>query len=161
MGQYDVAQVCMNGHVVNDSYLSSPEFRQEYCSRCGEKTIKECPNCNVSIHGDYKVQGVVSFRVSEHKADAYCYNCGKPYPWTEANIKAVKDLVEFDDELNDNEAQEIIEVLPDLLVETPKTKVAIVKFKKFIDKAGTVTFEAVKEIIVGIATEAISKALYG
>jgi hypothetical protein len=36
MGSYDIAQVCPNGHVANDSTQRDPEFNMEFCDKCGE-----------------------------------------------------------------------------------------------------------------------------
>ena len=36
MGYYHTAQICLNGHVITDSYDKNPEFRQNYCDKCGQ-----------------------------------------------------------------------------------------------------------------------------
>lgn len=45
---YDAAQICMNGHVITRMFHDSPEFRQNFCDKCGEKTITTCPNPDYS-----------------------------------------------------------------------------------------------------------------
>ena len=42
MAQYNVSQVCLNGHIRNDTIHLHPEANEEYCARCGEKTITQC-----------------------------------------------------------------------------------------------------------------------
>ena len=81
MGYYDVQQVCLNGHQITDNYNGYPEFRETFCSSCGEKTIHKCPECNHSIKGDYHVDGIVDFGGST-PIPTHCKNCGKEYPWT-------------------------------------------------------------------------------
>lgn len=81
MGYYDVQQVCLNGHQITDNYNGSPQFRKNFCSICGEKTINVCPNCNQPIRGDYHVEGVVCLG-STTSVPTHCENCGQPFPWT-------------------------------------------------------------------------------
>ena len=84
MGYYDVQQVCLNGHQITDSYNDFPQHRKQFCPTCGEKTIYQCPNCNMNIKGTYQVDGVISIG---HKTPvpSHCEGCGKPYPWTIRN----------------------------------------------------------------------------
>lgn len=80
MGSYDVQQVCLNGHQITDCYNRSPEFRKNFCDKCGERTIHECPECHHPIKGYYNVENVIS--MSETPIPSHCENCGKPYPWS-------------------------------------------------------------------------------
>ncbi len=88
MSHYDVQQVCFNGHQITASYNASPQHRQDFCDNCGEQTIHECPNCSRPIRGYYDIAGVIS--VSKTKVPSHCFECGKPYPWTERKEKIVK-----------------------------------------------------------------------
>src|SRR5213080_2664584 len=58
---YDVAQVCLNGHVTNGFSRSSPEFNETFCSNCGERTITVCPACNHAIRGQIAGSIIVCF----------------------------------------------------------------------------------------------------
>jgi hypothetical protein len=95
MGYYDIQQVCLNGHQITDNYNRSPEFRKNFCDKCGEKIIHQCPECGHPIKGDYHVQGVIG--ISETPVPTHCENCGKPYPWTvrqkERNSLVPKELL--------------------------------------------------------------------
>ncbi|MBI5421778.1 TIGR02391 family protein [Candidatus Peregrinibacteria bacterium] len=95
MGYYDIQQVCLNGHQITDSYNKHPQFRKEYCDECGEKTIFECPNCNVPIRGDYHVEGV--FGGGETSVPKHCYSCGKPYPWSKKT--GINKIVNFEEHI--------------------------------------------------------------
>lgn len=50
---YDTAQVCMNGHMVNESFLSCPQHNRKHCSACGAETTTTCPSCSSLIQGYY------------------------------------------------------------------------------------------------------------
>jgi hypothetical protein len=59
---YDVAQVCLNGHIVNFFAGSQPERNENFCSACGERTIVQCPHCKTKIRGQYHEFGAESFQ---------------------------------------------------------------------------------------------------
>jgi len=65
------AQICLSGHPINFRVKSQPTVSKDFCPRCGQPTITNCPSCRKEISGD-------DFRV-----DAYCPHCGSPYPWTD------------------------------------------------------------------------------
>lgn len=70
MRSYDIAQVCTNGHVTNNSTQRNPEFSMRFCDKCGEETITKCLSCSSQIRGDYHVEGV--FAVSRYSPPSYC-----------------------------------------------------------------------------------------
>ena len=96
---YDVAQICINGHIINDSTKKIPEQNQKYCSKCGEVAINKCKACNANIHGAFYNEGDEwgggYYEVRLKSPPAFCYNCGKAYTWTELVLKAAKDLADL------------------------------------------------------------------
>jgi hypothetical protein len=94
-------------------------------------------------------------------APAYCLNCGMAFPWTRANIEAAKELA---DELNELSAEERIALrnaIDDLVSDTPRTQVAIVRFKKIVPKAGKLAVEAFKKLLFDVATDVVKKQIWG
>src|SRR5438552_2328328 len=85
---HDVAQLCLNGHVINPRSIEYPEFNQEFCEKCGETTTTDCPSCGSKIRG--KTMG--SLIAERFYAPNYCLKCGKPYPWTEHRLRTAKEL---------------------------------------------------------------------
>lgn len=159
MGYYKTAQICLNGHIITRSFDSS--YSENFCSKCGANTITACPNCNSILRGKYIVPGVLDLTTDKSPAPFYCYNCGKAYPWTERAIEAAELLILEDENLNDTEKQQFSESLPDLLTEspTPRTNIAIVRFKKFLGKTASYTAEGIRDIFVDVASETIKKSL--
>ena len=45
----DTMQVCPNGHVINASFRKRPYLNKDFCDKCGEKTITNCPKCDKPI----------------------------------------------------------------------------------------------------------------
>lgn len=80
MGRYDVMQVCLNGHQITDSYNRYPEFRKDYCPKCGAETINKCPSCGKPIKGEYHVSGIILSRKTP--IPVICEYCGSDFPWS-------------------------------------------------------------------------------
>jgi hypothetical protein len=81
MGYHDAQQVCLNGHQITANFGSSPEFRRDYCNKCGAKTIHKCQQCGADIKGKYHADNVISFHSTP--VPKFCEKCGSPYPWAD------------------------------------------------------------------------------
>lgn len=84
----DTMQVCLNGHVITERYNTNPQFRKNFCTECGEKTITKCPNCNAEIPGDMIYDSFVILGAFGSYAPKICANCGQKFPWFEKQEKA-------------------------------------------------------------------------
>ncbi len=78
-GRFDMAQVCLNGHVVNGMAKTYPQHNKLKCSFCDAPTITHCPHCKEEIRG-CDVQAVPS----RFEAPQYCIDCGEKFPWSNA-----------------------------------------------------------------------------
>jgi hypothetical protein len=156
---HDTAQVCLNGHVINDSYHTSPQFNKKFCDKCGEPTTTTCSICNEEIRGDYKAPGVFVF--GEHAPPPnYCHNCGQSYPWTQRRLQTAKDLTDEFDELDEDDRAKLKASLDDLVTESPKTELAGTRFKKIAGKLGKESALAIKSVITDILSETAKKMLF-
>lgn len=135
MGTYDIAQICLNGHVITEMAGEHPEYRKEFCIECGEKTITACQNCGTNIKGYLNVPGVIG--IFEYKKPKYCEKCRRPFPWTEKQLKAAQELIELADGLNEDEKSKLKTSINELVKDGPPTVVAQAKYKKYIVKAGS------------------------
>ena len=151
--QYDVAQICKNGHVSNSLAREYPQRNKEFCDKCGAKTIIKCPNCEKEIRGQY------SGTIGGYKAPNYCINCGNPYPWIESQLQAALELAELDERLTISEKQELSDNMNDLLSDTPRTTTAVAKFKVFLAKAKGPVADGLRQIMVEVATQSVKKQL--
>jgi len=159
MKRYDIAQICINGHIINDLAKEIPSHNKEFCEKCGKETITKCPSCTAEIQGRYN-NGRQFCRPLDIPP-AFCPSCGKPYPWTEAKMKAFREMVDELDEISPEEREKLKFSLNDIVSETPKTEVAGLKFKKILKKLGKDSYEGVRRILVDIAGETIKKNLFG
>jgi hypothetical protein len=155
---YDDAQVCPNGHVATSMFRYSPEFRRDFCETCGEATLTACPSCKHSIRGAY-FGGGVSF--AAYEPPAFCPDCGKRFPWTERRLEAARELALEAEHLSGEERTQLAETLDDLLRDVPRTQVAATRFKRLVAKAGVGTANALRDVLVDIASETAKKAIWG
>ncbi len=161
MGRYDVAQICLNGHVVNESSQRQPQFNQKFCKVCGAETINACPKCNSNIKGYYHVEGVVDWTGRRINTPFFCIECGKAYPWTEEKVKVAKELALESDNLSDEEKATLSNSIDDLVAETPRTQLAVIRFKKLMKKAGEQAPEYFKDVLKDVISESVKKAIWG
>jgi len=159
MGTYDIAQICLNGHVINNQAREYREHNKKFCPSCGSSTITTCPFCNTPIKGYYSVQGVISLG-ERYRPPHFCEECGRAYPWTVSRQKAAEELIEFSD-LAQTEKEDLKNSVTDLVAGGPKSSIAILKVKKYIGKAGTLLGNTLKDILTDVLSEAVKKAIWG
>ncbi|WP_378177854.1 DUF2321 domain-containing protein [Aquimarina sp. SS2-1] len=94
-GRYDAYLVCENGHGVNSSYYTYPEFNKKYCTTCGAKTRKDCPNCRNDIEGQIHYENVVDISGTVKSVPEICKYCGKDFPWKSETKTQVQDKNKF------------------------------------------------------------------
>jgi len=156
VAEYDVMQVCLNGHKITGILKLAPEFGKKHCSECGAATITKCPKCETDIRGTYRV----GFSTSDVKVPAFCHGCGEPYPWTAARLKAAQELADESEELSEEEKQMLKASLDDLVRDTPGTTLAATRFKRLAAKAGIGAAEGFKQILIGVLSEAARKVIW-
>jgi hypothetical protein len=156
---YDVAQICLNGHLITSHAETFPDGQRKFCANCGESTTKKCLACSANIRGYYHVPGVISL-VDSYAVPAFCADCGKAYAWTERRLQAAKDLTAELDGLDGQEKAILSNSLEDLVRDTPQTTVAATRFKNLASKAGRTGAESLKTIMVDIVSEAAKKLIW-
>ena len=157
MGYYCNASVCLNGHTVTQD-LSISSTRLAFCKKCGAKSIVRCPNCSAPIHGPYETPGVIAIGFSYHPP-AYCHSCGSAYPWTASALEAMREIILEDEDLSADEKDRLNQSLPDLIVETPKTDLAIMRAKKFAMRATSAVGSALLSFITEHGCQKVIEAL--
>lgn len=157
-GTYDRALICLQGHVVNSEMMRSPEHSRSFCDQCGEATISSCQKCSRPIRGEYHVPGVTAVGFGFPAPD-YCADCGAAFPWREAKLKAAHDLIGELDELSPEQRNRLQESLDQLSRDTPQTEVAATRVKKILLSLGKYSAEAVRKIVIEVASEAAKKSI--
>ena len=161
MGYYDVAQICLNGHLITDRFAGWPQFRKDFCSKCGQATIYQCPECKQMIQGDYVVPGVLDLSGYQPDPPSYCHACGKPYPWKAAKIEAAQAMIDELDELNGAEREVLRKSIDDIAVDSPMTEVAVTRFKKMLPKLTQESAAAMRRLVIDVAGKVGAELLKG
>ena len=91
----------------------------------------------------------------------FCPDCGKPYPWTEAKLKAAQELTDLQEELEPEEREILKKSFDDIVRDTPQTKVAATQIKRLLLKVGKPVAELFRELVVDIASETAKKIILG
>lgn len=153
--RHDVAQICLNGHIVNASSTQLPEFNSTFCEKCGAKTIDACPSCAAPIRGAYLAT------YSKTELPAFCHACGKSFPWTDTAIEASVHLATELGHLDATEASQFEEAVNELIRESPRMPIAASRFKKLLAKVGTETAPIIRDTLTDMLSETAKKMLFG
>lgn len=162
-GNYDIQQVCENGHQINDCYNIRPEKQKKFCQECGAATIIACPSCGEGIQGTQieVSQDWISARTGHSKmvpgrpvdVPSYCSNCGKPYPWTENKIMtAIQIFAEYGN-LSEQEKKDIEQDINNIAKDIPQTKLSAMRIKRICEKCGKVAYDVIMELASKTAAE--------
>lgn len=155
--EFGVAQVCLDGHLISGAVDDSPEYSKNFCDKCGAATISKCQNCDVDIQG--YASAISASYYQNFKPPAFCYNCGKPFPWTEASLQAARDLVE-ESGFSEEDQKTLEENIDDLVKESPRTVLAATRFKKIVSQMGKGTLRAFRTILIDIVSETAKKIIW-
>ncbi len=154
--KYDAFQVCVNGHSITRDYDVDPGTRKDYCSKCGAKTIHKCPECDAEIRGRLLDTDVFVFNVEPER---FCHACGEPYPWTVSVLKAAKELILLEESVETSIKEDVIDTLPDLLEDTPRTQLGLARLNLFLQQAGKGVASGLRNLLVDIASETVVKMI--
>lgn len=154
MGFYNKATICLNGHTVS----STVQDYSNFCDMCGIETISVCKNCNNYIKGLYENDLWIDYH---YAPPAYCDECGHPFPWTSQVLNNAIELIALDDDLPDKHKEIIKQALPNIIIETPTTPVAIAKYKKFISVAANYTKNGMRNLLIDIVSDTVKKSMFG
>jgi hypothetical protein len=149
-------KICTNGHVLIDS---DPLSRDTFCEKCGSKMLINCPNCRTSIY-TFNFDGIIFLGTPNYDRPSYCKSCGKPYPWTQSALEATALILQEDKELSEQDRKNLGESLPDLISETPKTQLALIRLKKVLPVVGHFTAEALRQFVIDFGCD-LAKSLFG
>ncbi len=119
--------------------------RLSHCPKCGKESVPTCLNCESTILGTNR--------------PAYCGVCGKPFPWTETTLATAREFADELESLSEGDKTALKATFDDLTIDTPRTELAAHRFKKFLAKIAPTAGDALKNIIVTVATEAAKKGM--
>lgn len=153
---YNGATICLNGHVVSKYKANC----QKHCSICGKETYSICLQCHAPIRGVAEVKGVIVVGDMPYDKPFYCYECGAPYPWTQKILDSAVELVSLDDDLDETSKELIKNAIPELLIDTPITPIAVAKYQKGLSKASQIIHDSMRQLLIDVVSETVKKILF-
>lgn len=147
------AFICENGHVVR---TCDDQCDDRFCQKCGARVIHCCPQCGATIPG--KMRDDAADLLFPYHVPNYCASCGKPYPWTANAIEAAVYMIQESD-LPKDEKRQLIDVLPDVVSETPKTQLAASRMKRALALGGWLA-EGLREFLVAFGCELVKAKVF-
>ncbi len=149
----DVMQVCENGHKVTDQVGAHPERAAPFCDKCGGATTTSCAYCGNPIPGFNHDNPALRLGPPKN-----CRQCGSAFPWRQAAIANAIGVLE---ELGLEEADMTTakEAVPELIGETPKVELAVLRLRRVLSKLGKPAYDVGIKVISDLASETIKKAL--
>src|SRR5450759_2909448 len=136
-----------------------PQHREDFGGKCGAPTIMACEHCGAAIRGYYHKAG--SLGSVDIDRPAFCLKCGEPYPWTDAALEAARAMADELDRLKPDEREALKGSLDDLVRDTARTPVAVLRFKRLAAKAGSEGAAALRDVLIGVVTEAARRGIWG
>ena len=158
MAYYNTAAVCLNGHAISidvESEVGNELDSMDHCVRCGEKLLLNCSHCNSYIRGQYV--STVSLAYESYIPPQYCHSCGKPYPWTEKKMSAIKEAIEQTNQLEDSEKEDFIKRAMDIMNDNPKAKLSMTIINKYLNKLEPELKQITQDLIHGIARKSLKE----
>lgn len=155
MAIYHGASICRNGHVISKYDANA----QKHCSICGAEIRSCCSSCNAPIRGLPELNALY-LGDRPYTRPNYCHECGSPYPWIEKVIDSAIELIALDIDLDDTTREIIKNSIPDLLVDSPITPVAVAKYKFGISKASQLIKDSCYNLLVDVLSETAKKTFF-
>lgn len=165
---YKTAQICLNGHITNQSCEDFDVKNSSNCTLCGAKTITYCTSCKTPIRGNLcstsfdrlSNQNCTSCIEEILEEPAFCHNCGKPYPWTKEKIKSFQKIIDSLDNVSPELKKELKKAFPDIMCETPRTEWTAILLDQMLKQTAGLSADALKEWIKNHGVFIITRLLH-
>src|SRR5258706_2327629 len=153
--------VCLNGHLVREP---APEHARK-CPECGAPAILSCPGCHEPILGvpprpreDSDREGFLHAPAAA-TAPRYCHCCGRPFPWTEQAVSAVRLAIRQVGALDPSEPDQLPPCIEHIIHETPQSHLAVLRVNAALSRVGGETAVSLRELFISIASDGVKQQL--
>ncbi|MBR0287886.1 MAG: DUF2321 domain-containing protein [Selenomonadaceae bacterium] len=157
---YERAAICLNGDIITSCLRLETDIGK-FCTICGAEIITTCPSCNSPIHGREKISPWVR-SPARYALPMFCHNCGKAYPWTQAELDKVNKLINEEmPELSLEEKSNFRTSLPKIMSNTSLSRVAATQVSKYLKKITPTVQETFKQIFYRLAADGAKALIWG
>jgi hypothetical protein len=145
--EYFTGVACLNGHIITGAAEAYPGRATPRCRECGAAAVSACRDCGAGLCG-----GQYSGRLDNRAEPSwvvpnYCPSCGAAFPWTMLKREALEATIGELQELETAERDGLLALVPDTISETPKTAVAVMRWKRALAKLTAETRSLVTDVL--------------
>lgn len=163
---YDVYQlaslICLNGHLITDKGDPNSHYVVPHCEKCGAATTGQCECCDTPIRGAIVQEGIgLTITNPKRTIPKYCFNCGKPFPWTDRHIQAAVELFTEGVSATEDDIKEFSESLREIARDTPRSGLAASRLKKLRDKYGPIVQKVGYDVLLNLGCAGVAKEIFG
>lgn len=155
------AQFCLEGHLVHARAGIGAAGAPLRCPTCDSLTISKCPGCQEPIPG--LTAGAAAPGSSpaprSPRPPQYCDSCGRPFPWTEQLISAVRMAFRDIATLDRYERDQLRRSMEHITHETPETRSAVQRINASLARIGGEKAHSLRGLLLGIAADSVKPLL--
>lgn len=157
-GSRESYRYCLNGHLITLRSGAGPSQESAPCHRCGARTIATCPGCREPILGLDTAgnllagTGLPSGRPLS-KPPQYCHCCGRPLPWTEKVMSAVRIAIRDLAALDRAERDQLRRSIEHIVHTTAQTRLAVVRINAALSRLDEPVAGSLRAMFLTIASE--------
>lgn len=161
---WDVALVCLGGHLINDRLRGDPTRNLDQCPTCGSEVISACPGCREPVPGFHYEPGIDQAAIHPRgraltTPPRYCPSCGRPFPWTERVMSAVRMVIREMAALDPHERDRLRRTIDHIIRQTPRTPQAVRQINDALSRIGGEPAQALRELFLSIASAEVKAQL--
>jgi hypothetical protein len=150
---------CINGHAVTGAAEAYPGRAAPRCKTCGATTLRACRECGVGLRG-----GPYAMRLDDRaeppwSVPNYCHSCGGAFPWTGLRCDAIEAMISELHEIEAAERAGLLALVADIVHETPKTAIAVMRWQRALSKLPAPTRSLVSDVLKQAAVALVAQHL--
>lgn len=157
-GSREAYRYCLNGHLITLRSAADPNMEAAPCHICGARTIATCPGCREPILGldpasnALEGTGLLPGRPLS-KPPQYCHCCGRPLPWTEKVMSAVRMAIRDLAVLDRGERDQLRRSIEHIVHTTAQTRLAVLRINTALSRLEEPAASSLRSMFLTIASD--------
>ncbi len=150
--EYYSAAICLGGHYI-DALLNAPHIPHspvpDYCAKCGNKVITNCPTCGTRLRGAGKGSW------PPYVPSNFCDSCGTIMPWASREAIAAKLVRDLSEEVIDPAERLRIKEEVAALADPKESDDKRTRAGEWLKKAAPAAWKNVSPLVYSLASAAV------
>ena len=160
---YDVAQVCLGGHMVTITAWRHPSTTSPFAPRVAGRRPRSARTVRSPSKGSTRCLTAVRCSLGSQVPSAARTSATLAVPPIHGlpRLSRAPNCWLRNSTCFDQPDRHALALIPDLVHEGPRTAAATERFRRLVSKAGEAVPELMKDLLVNVAAESVRKALWG